>query len=544
MRAPRGVAAPERREAALALLAHLRQAFAQNRFDSAGPLVQALHAEALADGELQLAAEAALLLAKGHANREQPLPAQEWAERAIVHAQAAGVVELEASAWVLVASERARSQQPAASMQAVGHVLRLMAGVDDARAVATVFTGVTLSYQALGLDLHALEAARRALRAGLVLADESILLRLQINVVHSGLQAWDQLHEVEPAKAAALLAELRAPLDAVERTTAALHARGLPGRSSHDFLAAGWLARHGDEAAALALLQTLTTAAADLPPGLMSDAWLLLGELLRRRGEDPGAAAEAACQLVARCSDGGAAWLQRAARAEELAGRAAPALALLRRSHARQLATVRAALDERIDELAARLVELQLRDENRQLRAHNQGLEADVRHVSLLAGTDALTGLPNRRALEAAFDARGDGGQVLAVLDLDHFKSINDRFSHLVGDAVLQAAAAQMAASLRAPDLLARLGGEEFVALLDGVSLADAASVLERVRLALHGHDWAALAEGLKVTVSIGVTRVLPGEPLPPALARADALLYRAKHEGRDRVVLDPGMAG
>ncbi|MBZ8142705.1 hypothetical protein CLD22_22770 [Rubrivivax gelatinosus] len=490
MRAPRGAAAPERREAAVALLAQLRQAFAQNRFDSAGPLVQALHAEALADGDLQLAAEAALLLAKGHANREQPLPAQEWAERAIGHAQAVAAVELEASAWVLVASERARSQQPAASMQAVGHVLRLMAGVDDARAVATVFTGVTLSYQALGLDLHALEAARRALHAGLVLADESILLRLQINVVHSGLQAWDQLHEVEPAQAAALLAELRAPLDAVERTTAALHARGLPGRSSHDFLAAGWLARHGDEAAALVLLQALTAAAADLPPGLMSDAWLLLGELQRRRGEDPGAAAEAACRLVAQLQ-----------------------------------------LD-------------QARDENRQLRAHNQGLEADVRHVSRLAVTDALTGLPNRRALEAAFDERGDGGQVLAVLDLDHFKSINDRFSHLVGDAVLQAAAAQMAASLRAPDLLARLGGEEFVALLDGVSLADAASVLERVRLSLHGHDWSALAEGLKVTVSIGVTRVLPGEPLPPALARADALLYRAKHEGRDRVVLDAGTAG
>uniref|UniRef100_UPI0005C22C31 hypothetical protein n=1 Tax=Rubrivivax gelatinosus TaxID=28068 RepID=UPI0005C22C31 len=164
-----------------------------------------------------------------------------WAERAAGHALRAGAAELEASAWVLLASERARALRPVPAMQAVGHVLRRMADVDEPRTVATVFTGVTLAFEALGLDLHALESARRAL--GTVLADEAILLRLRINLVHSGLHAWDQLHEVDADKAAALLAELRWPLEAVDRTTAELAARGVPGRTSHDFLRAGWLVR-------------------------------------------------------------------------------------------------------------------------------------------------------------------------------------------------------------------------------------------------------------------------------------------------------------
>lgn len=525
----------------VARLDALRRAFAHGQVEAASPEVLALHDEALAGDAWRDAAEAALLLAKGHANREQPLPAQQWAERAAGHALRARAVDLEASAWVLLASERARALQPVPAMQAVGHVLRRMAQVDDARTVATVFTGVTLAFEALGLDLHALESARRALQAGLALGDDAILLRLRINLVHSGLHAWDQLHEVDADKAAVLLAELRGPLGEIDRTTADLAARGLPGRSSHDFLRAGWFVRAGDDAAAAPLLQALTEPVRDLPPGLMAEAWLQHGELRRRCGEDTSHAAARALELAARFADEGSVWLRRRARAEDLAGRAEAALPLLLRSHARQMASVRAALDARVDELAARLVDLHLRDENRQLRAHNQGLQADVRQYSRLAETDALTGLPNRRALEAEFEARrGDAPLALAVLDLDHFKRINDRFSHLVGDAVLRQAAVSMSASLRAPDLLARLGGEEFVAL---VALApdEAAGAFERVRRALAEHAWGEIAEGLQVSVSIGVTAVRAGEDLVTALARADALLYRAKHEGRDRVMHDAG---
>ncbi|BAL96109.1 GGDEF domain-containing protein [Rubrivivax gelatinosus] len=315
----------------------------------------------------------------------------------------------------------------------------------------------------------------------------------------------------------------------------------MPGRSSHDFLRAGWLVRAGDDAAAAPLLQALVDEARGMPPGLMAEGWLLHGELLRRRGEDGTRSAARALELAERFADDGAVWLRRRARAEDLAGRPDAALPLLLRCHARQMASVRAALDARVDELAARLVDLHLRDENRQLRAHNQGLQDDVRQYSRLAETDALTGLPNRRALEAEFEARrGPGPLVLAVLDLDHFKRINDRFSHLVGDAVLRQAGALMAASLRAPDLLARLGGEEFVALA-ALPPDEAAGAFERVRRSLAEHAWGEIAEGLQVTVSIGVTAVSAGEDLIAALARADALLYRAKHEGRDRVVHDAG---
>lgn len=519
----------------------LRRAFAQGQVQTASPEVQALHDEALTADAWRDAAEAALLLAKGHANREQPLPAQQWAERAAEHALRAGAADLEAAAWVLLASERARALQPVPAMQAVGHVLRRMAEVDDPRAVATVFTGVTLAFEALGLDLHALDSARRALQAGLALADDAILLRLRINVVHSGLHAWDQLHEVDSEKAAALLDELRWPLEAIDRTTDELAARGLPGRTSHDFLRAGWLVRAGDDVAAAPLLQALVDEARDMPPGLMAEGWLLHGELQRRRGEDGSRSAARALELAERFADEGSVWLRRRARAEDLAGRPDAALPLLLRGHARQMASVRAALDARVDELAAHLVDLHLRDENRQLRAHNQGLQADVRQYSRLAETDMLTGLPNRRALEAEFEARrGDAPLALAVLDLDHFKRINDRFSHLVGDAVLRQAAALMSASLRAPDLLARLGGEEFVALA-ALAPDEAAGAFERVRRALAEHAWGEVVDGLQVTVSIGVTGLRPGEDLATAMARADALLYRAKHEGRDRVLHDAG---
>jgi diguanylate cyclase (GGDEF)-like protein len=166
-----------------------------------------------------------------------------------------------------------------------------------------------------------------------------------------------------------------------------------------------------------------------------------------------------------------------------------------------------------------------------------------VEAVARLALSDALTGLPNRRALEAALAreiarARREGAPLSVVaLDVDHFKRVNDAHGHAAGDAVLAAVAARAAGALRAGDLLARVGGEEFLALLPGAALAAAAEAAERVRARLAEAPVVAGALSLAVTVSLGCAALEDGDAGGAALvARADARLYAAKRGGRNRV--------
>lgn len=161
-----------------------------------------------------------------------------------------------------------------------------------------------------------------------------------------------------------------------------------------------------------------------------------------------------------------------------------------------------------------------------------------------LAQRDPLTGLANRRTFEEALRrevarARRSGAPLaVAALDVDHFKRVNDAHGHPAGDAVLAAVAARAAAALRAGDLLARVGGEEFAALLPGAGLAAAAEVAERVRAAIAGAPLEADGRSLSVTASLGCAALEPSDPDGAALlARADARLYQAKRAGRDRVV-------
>ncbi len=166
----------------------------------------------------------------------------------------------------------------------------------------------------------------------------------------------------------------------------------------------------------------------------------------------------------------------------------------------------------------------------------------ELEELARLAREDALTRLPNRRAFDEALArelARADrSGAPLAViaLDVDHFKRVNDAHGHSAGDAVLAAVAARAASALRAGDLLARLGGEEFGVLLPGADLASAAEVAERIRAAVGGAPIAAGERTLIVTVSLGCAARAPGEAGPSLVARADARLYAAKAAGRDRV--------
>ncbi len=162
-----------------------------------------------------------------------------------------------------------------------------------------------------------------------------------------------------------------------------------------------------------------------------------------------------------------------------------------------------------------------------------------------LALTDELTRLPNRRHLmsqarNALSQARaGHTRMALAALDIDHFKRINDRYGHAVGDLVLQRVAHALAGALRSGDAIGRTGGEEFVAILRDAGELDAQRAAERLRTAVAGLDCTGLPTGLSPTISVGVAEYRPSdETIDPFLQRADEALYRAKEYGRNRVEL------
>jgi diguanylate cyclase (GGDEF)-like protein/PAS domain S-box-containing protein len=171
---------------------------------------------------------------------------------------------------------------------------------------------------------------------------------------------------------------------------------------------------------------------------------------------------------------------------------------------------------------------------NKELREANE-------HILKISQTDALTGLANRRTIDermrnemARADRLGCGFSVI-LGDMDHFKSINDEFGHLVGDRVLVAAAGVLADQARPYDLPARFGGEEFLVLLPESTLADAMTIAQRIRTAISG---VAVPEVTRqITMSMGISTWGHGDTLGTLVGRADAALYQAKRRGRNRVV-------
>lgn len=163
---------------------------------------------------------------------------------------------------------------------------------------------------------------------------------------------------------------------------------------------------------------------------------------------------------------------------------------------------------------------------------------------------DPLTGLLNRREFSRRFEQElarcGRAGVPLSVvmLDLDHFKKINDNYGHLQGDLVLREVADRLVRALRIPDVVGRYGGEEYVILLPECGVDDASQVAERLREALAAEPVARLdGEGVvQVTGSFGVSSpgIVKNHTVEEIIQRADHALYRAKHEGRNRVVVAP----
>jgi diguanylate cyclase (GGDEF)-like protein len=218
------------------------------------------------------------------------------------------------------------------------------------------------------------------------------------------------------------------------------------------------------------------------------------------------------------------------------------ALAHFKKYHELDQALRNEEADAKARDLLVQIAVRKVREEAESYRAERDRLaEANVQ-LSEAANVDALTGLANRRYLDANLDRMFTAIRLtrhalsIALADIDNFKLINDRFSHAIGDEVLRVVGRILRAACRPSDLAVRYGGEEFVLALPDTTLEHARAACQRLRAAVAGHPWHLIHEGLQVTISIGVTSDAAFEDAAAMLANADRQLYEAKRAGRNCV--------
>lgn len=228
--------------------------------------------------------------------------------------------------------------------------------------------------------------------------------------------------------------------------------------------------------------------------------------------------------------------------AHEELGDPVAALAALRELHELTVRMGDAQAERRATLLGARMEVEQAERQAEAERRRSEALEESNARLAHEAAHDGLTGLANRRTLDTELErwSAERSGFAVALVDVDYFKRVNDTWSHQVGDAVLVRVADVLARALRRDDLAARYGGEEFAVLLDGLTGPVVGDVCDRLRATVAALRWDDLMPGGHLTVSVGVAVRQADEPVAQLLARADAALYRAKAEGRDRVCVAP----
>jgi diguanylate cyclase (GGDEF)-like protein len=188
------------------------------------------------------------------------------------------------------------------------------------------------------------------------------------------------------------------------------------------------------------------------------------------------------------------------------------------------------------------LLTVRLQSLRERLHRQKTELEAALAHIQRLATHDELTGLVNRRRMQELLESerlrsrRSGATWCLAVIDLDHFKRVNDTHGHAIGDAVLRGMSHHAQALVRKTDVLARWGGEEFVLLLPDTALPLAALSLDRLRAHFESAPLQVQGLALRLSFSAGITQHLPGESVAQTFERADHLCYEAKAHGRNRV--------
>lgn len=214
----------------------------------------------------------------------------------------------------------------------------------------------------------------------------------------------------------------------------------------------------------------------------------------------------------------------------------------IRQEATKVVSLVRCAIDRRRDREKEQLVHL---------GAQVQALRSELDAVRTQATLDALTQLFNRAAFDQEVDKVATLGLLLGsepclvMVDVDHFKSINDQHGHPIGDEVLRAVADNLVRHfLRKEDFVCRFGGEEFAIVIRDSAVDKVNARIERARLTLASNPARTTAGPINVTFSAGLTALIPGEAPSQWVERADRALYAAKHEGRNRIVIFPAKSG
>ncbi len=493
------------------------------------PIARSAVAEVGASGDRQLAAESLHALSRCHFYLLEFMPALEilldaahaYGEAGDASGQATalagvGACQLrvgaldEAAATLLRALERARRlPNPALEANALNSLASVMLAADR--------LGEAEGYLAAGIEL-----AQR-------LADRNLLTKLLTN---RSLLARKQV-----AKGDAAL--LPAGLDWADEALAL--ARELGNRYDEAFCLAqlGTMQRlAGRMADGAATLGAALALAVELDePHLVAETEMELGRVAAAEGDLDAALrhieASAATAARTRERELQAEVLSALSAVHEQRGELAAALAAYKRFHALRERELEATRSQ-----AARASQLWLDFERAERDA------ATYRAAALAAEQasqrDPLTGLLNRRGLEAGIQAllaAVTSPVAVALIDIDHFKDINDLHSHAVGDAVLVRIAATIRDHARTGDLAVRLGGDEFALVLTNVNQAESLRAAERIGAAVQATRWQEVAPGLDVSVSIGVARHAPGSEFAATLAAADQALYAAKAAGRARAI-------
>jgi len=226
----------------------------------------------------------------------------------------------------------------------------------------------------------------------------------------------------------------------------------------------------------------------------------------------------------------------------ELSARVRAAVIRLQ-DHAQYLAGRAAATgDGRRGRISSLLAEnRELRREYQKVRRINEDLERSCQELEMLASLDPLSGLLNRRTLFQRIEIEIERSLRLGLpltgimIDIDHFKRVNDNFGHPCGDMVIREIGARLTRSLRKYDYAGRYGGEEFFVLFSNTTSELARSIAERFRKDVEDSAFPWENEMLKLTVSIGISQYIPGESPERWISRADAAMYRAKQRGRNQ---------
>ena len=427
----------------------------------------------------------------------------------------------------------------ALAMGRLEETLRLLQGGADPVAEAAVHHRLGMIYSRLGDLERAREFYESALERGRLLGDRKTIATSLNSLGVLLLRTGQQRSSAEDLHRARTLFEEAVTM--AERSGDA-HLKTLALGN-----VASTLAAQGDLEQALSLFRTQLDALRAM--GARYDQALCLaniGEALRKSGR----ADEALTPLIeAREIGGELGSKQRLMRAwhelsqcQEALGDTRAALASYKEYHRLDQALHSEDAESKARNLVVQLAVRKVRDEADSYRAERDRLAAVNLRLSAEAQEDPLTGLANRRHLDAQLErlfaeaAAQSRPLCVAVADIDHFKSINDRHSHAIGDEVLRTVGRILRSACRPTDLAGRYGGEEFVLVLCDATIEAARVICERLRAGVAEHAWEELRPGLKVTISIGLAGGARQVSSADTLAAADARLYEAKRAGRNCV--------